>query len=71
MGHGLSVDDLSPLTKLKNLEELNCFSIPSTTSLLPLVRCRKLVMVRCYNFALDLDELRHLRPDVKFSDGYH
>jgi Leucine-rich repeat (LRR) protein len=30
------VNDLSPLTRLQNLEELNCYMIPETTSLLPL-----------------------------------
>ena len=27
----LQLDDLSPLTKLQNLEELSCWGIPSTT----------------------------------------
>ena len=60
----LSVDDLSPLSKLQNLEGLNCWGIPSTTSLLPLERCRGLRKVRCSSNAVDLAELRERRPDI-------
>ena len=54
----------SPLLRLLNLEVLNCFDIPSTTSLLPLVKCYKLKVIHCSDGVMDLDELKEKRPDL-------
>ena len=61
----LLVGDLSPLAKLQNLKDLDCWAIPRTTSLLPLARCRKLENIKCFKDAKDLDVLRERRPDIK------
>ena len=64
------VDDLSPLSRLQNLVELNCCHINETTSLLPLARCRKLKVLVCSRSNSnenDLDELRAARPDLDIS----
>ena len=53
----LPVDDLSPLAKLQNLEELDCRRIPKTTSLPPLARCYELKNLHCDVDAKDLKEL--------------
>ena len=63
----LQVDDLSPLIKLQNLEELDCRRIPKTTSLLPLARCRNLKVLICLDNASDLNKLQEQRPDLKIS----
>jgi Leucine-rich repeat (LRR) protein len=70
----LKVKDLSPLTRLKNLEELDCWGIPQTTSLLPLARCCKLKQLNCSRNAIDLDELKEKRterglPRASMSNG--
>ena len=54
----LLVDDLSPLTKLQSLEGLECHSIPTATSLLPLERCYKLKTFQCSGNAKDFPNLR-------------
>ena len=65
----LQVEDLSPLMKLPNLEELYCNDIPRTTSLLPLARCCDLKSVDCSEKASGLDELKKMRPQlVVFED---
>lgn len=60
----LPVNDLSPLTKLQNLEEIHCTDIPRSTSLLPLARCGKLKKIHCLAYAKDIDELKEMRPEV-------
>ena len=60
----LPVDDLSPLTRLQNLQEFRCSEIPETTSLLPLARCYKLKSVSCSVNAKDFEELRGMRPQL-------
>lgn len=62
----LPVEDLSPLTKLQELEELDCRGIPLTTSLFPLARCVKLRKVICSREAAGLKDLREKRPDIIF-----
>ena len=47
----LPVNDLSPLIKLP----------VSQASLLPLARCLKLKQLECFEYALDLDEMK---PDL-------
>ena len=61
----LSVDDLSPLTRLRNLELFYCRRIPRTTLLLPLARCHKLKKIHFFGNAMDLDELKEKRPDLE------
>ena len=65
----LQVDDLSPLIKLQNLEELDCRGIPSTTSLLPLARCYKLKKLNCSmeTNLEDLNRLREMRPEIEIN----
>ena len=60
----LPVDDLSPLARLQNLEELDCRRIPVTTSLLPLARCYKLKAIHCLDGAMDLEKVKEKRPDL-------
>jgi hypothetical protein len=60
----LPVDDLSPVTRLQNLEELYCWGIPQTTSLLPLAKCYKLQKIRCHKISMDLTELLEKRLDI-------
>jgi Leucine-rich repeat (LRR) protein len=68
---GMEVDDLSPLAKLQNLEEISCSDIPMDTSLLPLANCPKLKRVDCSPNAMDVDELGDARPDmIIFEDHY-
>ena len=62
----LPIDDFSPLVKLHNLMELDCYGMPSSTSLLPLASCSKLKKLICSRNAKDMDELRERRPDVEF-----
>jgi len=59
------VNDLSPLTRLNNLQALNCWGITHTTSLLPLARCYKLKEIQCTDDSMDLAELREMRPGFK------
>jgi hypothetical protein len=59
------VDDLSPLTRLKNLEELRCEMIPCLNSLLPLAMSQKLKSLTVSKGdTTDLDELRKKKPDL-------
>jgi hypothetical protein len=60
----LPVNDLSPLSRLQTLEELDCKYVPETTSLLPLARCYKLKKITSHNEAMDLTELREKRSDI-------
>ena len=65
---GLSVDDFSPLIKLRNLQELCCRWIPSSVvSFLPLAKCLKLKKIRCSMMrnANGLSELSMKRPDIE------
>ena len=61
-----SVDDLSPLTKLQNLEELISRGIPYQTCLVPLFKCYKLKNLAVTHGAhSDVEELREKRPDLQ------
>ena len=60
--------DLSPLTKLHSLEELNCNDIGSGTSLLPLSRCCKLKKLIYDQYARDVHELKEMRPELEMTD---
>ena len=65
LNEGLSqVDDLSPLIKLQNLEMLDRWNIPHSTSRLPLTRCIKLKKLRCSSKAKSIYELKEKRPDL-------
>ena len=66
----LPVNDLSPLIRLQELEELDCPYIPWTTSLLPLARCLKLKAIDCSDEAKDLAELREKRSDLLINNYY-
>ena len=63
----LQVDDLSPLTKLQNLEEFECWGIPPSTSLTPLEICNTLKKLVCSSDAIGLKELREKRHDIEVS----
>lgn len=62
---GLPISDLSPLISLLSLEDLHCYHIPSTTRLIPLLRCHKLKNLNCSSDAKDLDQVRLCRPDLR------
>ena len=61
----MQLDDMTLMTKLKNLEEHCCVGIPSTTSLLPLARCLKLKNLACCRDSEGFYEFRAIRPDIQ------
>ena len=59
------ITSLAPLSNLKGLQRLRCRGIHPRTSLLPLASCTGLVELRCQYEAVDLEELRRRRPELK------
>ena len=58
-----SIQSLDPLSGLMNLHYLDCFGIDPQTSLLPLASCTGLKDLRCNIKAMDLRELKKMRPE--------
>ena len=66
------ITSLAPLSQfillnsaLKNLKTIRCQGIDPQTSLLPLASCPGLVEVLCSPNAIDIEELKKRRPDIK------
>ena len=59
------ITSLNPLSALKNFNSLICRGIDPQTSLLPFASCTGLKQLFCDDDAMDLDELRTRRPDLR------
>jgi internalin A len=59
------ITSLAPLSNLENLQILDCRFIDPQTSFLPLASCTGLKELQCNTEAVDLEELRNRRPQLK------
>ena len=66
----LSIQDLSPISSLKKLNTISCLLFHPHTSLLPLASCTGLKELKCNHGAVDLEELKRMRPEVKISQDF-
>ena len=64
IGECTLISDLTPLSVLKSLRNLECPGIDPHASLLPLLSYTGLRYLRCDEDAMDLDELNRRRPDL-------
>ena len=59
------IHDLTPLSALSSLTTISCVGISMSTSLIPLASCTGLKELTCHRQAVDLEELKRRRPDLK------